>query len=152
AAAATCGFLPFNFPRARIFLGDVGSGALGYLVAMLLLAVPSHQGKWWLALLPLSAFLIDAGFTLAGRMLAGERWWQPHVRHLYQAWARKLGGHATVTLAYAVFSLLAVIMMLAAVGWTPRATVGGVAVWYVSTGLIWVLLRKDVELSKETDQ
>ncbi|NDK37480.1 lipopolysaccharide biosynthesis protein [Pseudoxanthomonas gei] len=154
--ASICGFLPFNFPRARIFLGDVGSGALGYMLAVLLAAAfslsPAPGPALFLLLLPLSAFLIDAGFTLCMRILAGERWWEPHVQHLYQGWVRKVGGHAGVTLAYAVFSLLAVILMLAAVGWTAFWIVAGAITWYAAGILVWARLRKDVQLSKEAGQ
>lgn len=153
--AAIAGFLPFNFPRARIFLGDVGSGALGYLLAALLAA--GHQSMagrilWPLLLLPVSAFLIDAGFTLAMRMLRRERWWQPHVQHTYQVWARRLGRHAPVTLAYAVFSLSAVILMLAALRWSQITTIWICCAWYGFAILAWARLRRDVRLTKETGQ
>lgn len=151
--ASACGFLPFNFPHARIFLGDVGSGTLGYLLACLLVAASLlDRVPGLLLLLPISAFLIDAGFTLAVRMLARERWWEPHVQHLYQSSARKLGGHTFVTLAYALFSLLAVIMLLAAVRWKQAAMVWGTLAWYLMAILVWARLRKDVSLSREMDQ
>ena len=102
-AAALCGFLPFNFPRARIFLGDVGSGALGYALAGLLALSSLNAEIAWRAVLvlPLMPFLIDASLTLLSRIVRGERWWQPHTQHAYQAWAR-LHGHARVTFGYAV--------------------------------------------------
>lgn len=153
--SAIAGFLPFNFPKARIFLGDVGSGALGYLLAALLVA--AHQSTagpipWPLVLLPVSAFLIDAGFTLAMRILNRERWWQPHVQHAYQVWAKRLGRHAPVTLAYAVFSLLAVILMLAALRWSPITTIWISCAWYGFAILAWARLRRDVRLNKEASQ
>ena len=110
-AAAVTGFLPFNFPKARIFLGDVGSGALGFALAALLVAAlgqdestPAHA---LLLALPVSAFLVDAAFTLAWRMLNGQRWWTPHVEHAYQRWARRWG-HVPVTVGYALFTALCV--------------------------------------------
>ena len=151
--ASACGFLPFNFPRARIFLGDVGSGALGYMLAALLVASASGANIPLVVLiLPLSAFLIDAGFTLSIRIMRGERWWEPHVQHVYQQWVRKTGGHGGVTLAYASFSLLAVLMLLSAVRWSPTAMVWGGLVWVAMGSLVWARLRKDVQLSRETDQ
>ena len=72
-AAACLGFLPFNLPSARIFLGDVGSGSIGYLLAVGLLWLPPAASRWpWLAWLPLSAFLVDAGLTLAMRVFRKE--------------------------------------------------------------------------------
>ena len=102
-AAACLGFLPFNFPRARIFLGDVGSGALGFALAALLSwrAARPAADRWPLLLLPLSAFLVDAGLTLLTRMLRGERWWTAARPARLPGWARRSGAHAGVTLAYA---------------------------------------------------
>jgi UDP-N-acetylmuramyl pentapeptide phosphotransferase/UDP-N-acetylglucosamine-1-phosphate transferase len=113
-AAACMGFLPFNLPRARIFLGDVGSGALGFGLAALaawLLLDAGPRSPW--LLLPLSAFLIDAGLTLALRVLRRERWWTPHTGHAYQHWVRRCGRHGWVTSAYAGWTLLACLAMLA---------------------------------------
>ncbi len=111
--AAICGFLPFNLPKARIFLGDVGSGALGYALAWLaaLAMTTLPERLWLLLLLPLSAFLLDAGLTLSSRIVRGERWWLPHVEHVYQRWARRTGSHSKVTVAYALWTVLAVIIM-----------------------------------------
>lgn len=149
-AAACAGFLPFNFPRARIFLGDVGSGGLGYALAMLLtmLAVPSTAARpalpvLLLLLLPLSAFVIDATLTLGTRMLRGERWWTPHVEHVYQRWTRRSGGHTGVTLAYAGWSTLAVAVMLAALAGSVAFIMLTVTGWYLAGIGIWIRLRRE---------
>lgn len=112
-AAGCAGFLPFNLPRARIFLGDVGSGALGYLLAVLaalsLQAVDRSQAP--LLLLPLLAFAVDASLTLARRMLRRERWWEPHVQHAYQAQARRRG-HGPVMVGFLGWTFAASAFML----------------------------------------
>jgi UDP-N-acetylmuramyl pentapeptide phosphotransferase/UDP-N-acetylglucosamine-1-phosphate transferase len=153
--AATLGFLPFNFPKARIFLGDVGSGALGFaLAALVVQALAGTPRTHWLAWsLPLSAFLVDATLTLAGRVLRGERWWQPHALHAYQQWARRVGSHVPVTLAYATWTLIAVGVLT----WLDRSNagtlrVGVVAVaWYTAgAGIWWTLQRKGSATVKET--
>ena len=151
--AAIAGFLPFNFPKARVFLGDVGSGALGYLLALLILAAfMSHRSQWLFLLLPVSVFLIDAGFTLAMRMLRRERWWEPHVQHAYQSWSRRLGSHVPVTIAYAVSSLFAVTLMLSALRW-PQPLLQWVCwAWYGMLALAWVRLRKEGRLSEESNR
>lgn len=115
-AAACLGFLPFNFPRAHIFLGDVGSGALGYLLAALVAMASLHRPStdWPVLLLPPMAMLADSGLTLLRRMRRRERWWQPHVQHAYQRWSR-VQGHAAVTMAYALWTFAAVAIMLVAV-------------------------------------
>jgi UDP-N-acetylmuramyl pentapeptide phosphotransferase/UDP-N-acetylglucosamine-1-phosphate transferase len=119
-AAACAGFLPFNLPRARIFLGDVGSGTLGYLLATLVaLSLPiAGRTAAPLLLLPLLAFGVDASLTLARRMLRGERWWEPHVQHAYQAQARRRG-HAAVTAGYLGVTIAASVMMVTARNSTP---------------------------------
>lgn len=141
-AAGCAGFLPFNFPRARIFMGDVGSGALGYLVAGLLalgLGVTDRAPVLWL-MLP-AVFLADSGFTLFSRVLKGEQWMQPHTQHLYQRFVKREYSHAAVTLGYSLFSLVG--LTLAAqfsrlpLGW---GWAGGVT-WLGATALAWALLR-----------
>src|SRR5690606_2727313 len=113
-AAGTAGFLPFNFPRARIFMGDVGSGALGYALAALLAVatLDADPGARILLLFPLLPFLLDASLTLLSRMVRRERWWEPHTTHAYQAWARRRG-HARVTVAYALGAMVACAVMFA---------------------------------------
>lgn len=108
-AAATLGFLPFNFPHARVFMGDVGSGALGFLIAAAIgigldfgLLVPSE------ALILVSAFVIDASCTLISRMLRGRRWYSAHREHLYQWLARGNSNHAQVVALYAAWNGLLV--------------------------------------------
>ncbi len=115
ALGALIGFLPFNFPRARIFLGDVGSGALGFVIACLLLrAIVSGGMQWPLALLPVSAFGIDAALTLGKRMGQLKAWWRPHREHLYQWLVRRGKSHRWVTIAYATWTLLACVLTLVA--------------------------------------
>lgn len=125
-AAACLGFLPFNLPRARVFLGDVGSGALGYLVAALVAAGLASRpvGAWPLLLLPACAFLTDSGLTLGWRALRGERWWQPHVQHLYQRLARRRG-HLAVTTAYAGWTAAAIGFMLVLLQVSPPLALAG---------------------------
>lgn len=142
-AAACMGFLPFNFPRARIFLGDAGSGTLGYALAALVAAAADDIGGHhaFLLLLPLSAFLVDASLTLMSRMLAGERWWQPHTSHLYQRWVKAGRSHAFVTSVYAAFSLIATIVALFLGGFTPLPCGGGTVVWFALATTVWFVMR-----------
>lgn len=100
-AAACLGFLPFNFPLARVFMGDVGSVTLGFLFA----AQAFRYAGGFVELLLLSGFLflfyIDALTTLFIRWRAGERLSQAHRRHLYQICVNQLGlAHWPVSLAY----------------------------------------------------
>jgi UDP-N-acetylmuramyl pentapeptide phosphotransferase/UDP-N-acetylglucosamine-1-phosphate transferase len=105
-AAACVGFLPWNFPRARIFLGDVGSGALGFLVPLLaLLAMRESSIGLIQAHLPLMPLFGDATVTIARRWRRGENLTEAHRSHLYQRLANGGMGHTRVTLIYAAASL-----------------------------------------------
>jgi len=106
-AAACLGFLWWNWPTARIFLGDVGSGYLGYTVAVLAVSAAraTPQGAWvWLILG--GAFFVDATVTLVRRLLRGERPYEAHRSHAYQHLVRRCGSHAPVTLLYLGINVL----------------------------------------------
>lgn len=108
--AGCLGFLPFNLPRARIFLGDVGSGGIGFaLGALLLLALREGALDAWTALLLTSAFWLDAGLTLATRIVLGRRWYTAHREHLYQWLVRRGRSHLQVDLLFAAWNLLIVL-------------------------------------------
>lgn len=114
-SAACIGFLPFNLPRARIFLGDVGSGALGLLVGGLGLAAWQVGAIDAGALLMLvSAPAVDATATLVLRIARGRRWWRPHREHLYQWLVRSGHSHPRVTLLYLAWTAVLVPLALLA--------------------------------------
>ena len=92
---AAIGFLVWNWSPARIFLGDVGSVPLGYVLGFLLLDL-AVRGCWKIALILPLYFLADATITLARRLLRGERVWQAHREHFYQQAVRRGLGHAAV--------------------------------------------------------
>lgn len=97
-AAATVGFLFLNWPPARIFMGDVGSTYLAFMIVFFSLA--SVRAGWlsypvWLILA--AVFVTDATVTLLRRMVQGERWHEAHRTHAYQRLARRWGGHRPVT-------------------------------------------------------
>jgi UDP-N-acetylmuramyl pentapeptide phosphotransferase/UDP-N-acetylglucosamine-1-phosphate transferase len=114
-AAAVMGFLPYNLPRARMFMGDVGSGALGFALGAFALMLEPRFIDPWILLLPVAPMLTDASLTLLQRMWLGRRWYAAHRSHLYQWWVRRGASHVRVSLAYALFSLVVVLpsMMLA---------------------------------------
>ena len=144
--AGCVGFLPFNWPRARIFLGDVGSGSIGFAIGALVLVasmrwLPSHPAGAALWLLPLSAFLVDTGLTLARRIARGERWWTAHVQHAYQGWARRIG-HPRVTAIYAAWTLVALILAWILQDARPLFILATVLAWYTAAGFAWLVLQK----------
>jgi Fuc2NAc and GlcNAc transferase len=105
--AASLGFLAWNWPPARIFMGDVGSGYLGLVYAVVALATsredPSLLAGW---LILSGTFVADSGATLGRRLARRERFYEAHRIHAYQWLARRLGGHLPVTLLYSAVNLL----------------------------------------------
>jgi UDP-N-acetylmuramyl pentapeptide phosphotransferase/UDP-N-acetylglucosamine-1-phosphate transferase len=98
-AGAAAGFFPHNFPRARMFMGDVGSAPMGCLLATAGWWLASSAGWWWLVPVGLlhANFVLDTGVTLARRVLRGERWHEAHREHFYQRLIRAGRSHAFVT-------------------------------------------------------
>lgn len=98
-ASASAGFLWFNFPPARLFMGDVGSTALGFLAAgMIMWADRSGLFPLWVGILVFSPFVVDATVTLVRRLLRGERIWEAHRSHYYQRLVRMGWGHRKTVL------------------------------------------------------
>ena len=108
-AAASAGFLFFNFPPARIFMGDVGSSTLGLLAATLSLwGARDGIFPFWIALLVFSPFIVDATVTLFRRLLRGDKIWQAHKTHFYQRLVQAGWGHRkTVLWEYALMAACA---------------------------------------------
>lgn len=113
-AGCALGFLPQNFPTARMFLGDVGSATFGYFLAIL--------GYWAVLmygitiLLPLlllhSNFILDTGITLVRRIFLSQKWYQAHHEHFYQKLIRAGKSHTQVTLTEAALQIGVVLLLL----------------------------------------
>lgn len=103
-ALACAGFLVFNFPPARIFMGDTGASTLGFLAAVLILFADIRGlFPFWAGALVFSPFIVDATVTLSRRLLAGEKFWQAHRGHYYQRLVQLGWGHRkTVLVEYVV--------------------------------------------------
>lgn len=99
-AACAAGFLAWNFPPARIFMGDAGSGFLGLVLgAMSLQVAKLSPNMFWVWLILLGVFVVDATTTLLHRLFRGERVYQAHRSHAYQHASRLYRAHRPVTLA-----------------------------------------------------
>jgi len=131
-ASAALGFLVWNFPPAKIFMGDAGSGFLGLMLgALSLQAAVTRPVLLWCWLVLLGVFIVDATVTLIRRLLRGERVYEAHRSHAYQHAARQAGAHRPVTLAVVainVFWLLPWALAIAA-GWIEGVI--GLAIAYV---------------------
>ncbi len=98
-AAASLGFLVWNWPPAKIFMGDVGSGFLGYVLAILALAAAVRDpGAFFVWMILGGVFFVDATVTLLRRLLRGERVYEAHRTHAYQWLSRRFASHRKVTL------------------------------------------------------
>ena len=105
-ACATAGFLFWNFPPARIFMGDAGSGFLGVVLGGLSLQAAWHSSQlFWCWLILLGVFIVDATFTLIRRLLRGDKVYEAHRSHAYQFASRRYGKHLPVTLTVAAINL-----------------------------------------------
>lgn len=139
-AAAVAGFLFWNFPPARIFMGDAGSGFLGIVLGVL-----SLQAAWiapqllWSWLILLGVFIVDATWTLFRRLLRGDKVYEAHRSHAYQYAARQFGKHLPVTLAVAVLNILWLIPIAVWVGAGGGDGVLGLLLAYLP--LVWLVVK-----------
>ncbi|MDQ6769256.1 MAG: glycosyltransferase family 4 protein [Gemmatimonadota bacterium] len=130
-ASATLGFLVWNWPPAKIFMGDAGSGFLG-----LTLAVCSLRAGWvvnrlfWSWAILLGVFVVDATVTLIRRMARGERFYEAHRSHAYQHAAVQRGAHMPVTVAVGIINIcwLLPVALVVGLGWLDGLT--GVLISY----------------------
>jgi Fuc2NAc and GlcNAc transferase len=104
---AVAGFFFWNFPPAKIFMGDAGSGFLGLVLGILVVqaaGVSSRIFFGWIILL--GVFIIDATVTLVRRVLRGEKFYEAHRSHAYQYASRRHGAHKPVTIVVALINIL----------------------------------------------
>ncbi|MBP9722250.1 MAG: glycosyltransferase family 4 protein [Gammaproteobacteria bacterium] len=110
---AACGVLVFNFPPAKIFLGDNGSASIGFFAAgMAILAHNQHAVSIWQSIIIFSPFITDASITLIKRLLRKENIFKAHRTHYYQQLALKIGHKKTVLLSYGLMLTCASIAFL----------------------------------------
>jgi UDP-N-acetylmuramyl pentapeptide phosphotransferase/UDP-N-acetylglucosamine-1-phosphate transferase len=143
-AAAAAAFLVFNFPPARLFMGDVGAVPIGFLAGALGVYGWS-RAYWplWYPLLVFAPFVCDASLTLLRRALRGEKLWRAHREHYYQRLVRMGFGHrATATIEYAAMLACAAAALYARREPAPvqAQALAGAAVLLVAVA-VWVDLR-----------
>lgn len=131
-AGAVGGFLFWNFPPARIFMGDAGSGFLGITLGVL-----SVHATWvapqllWSWLILLGVFIVDATWTLFRRLLRGDKVYQAHRSHAYQFAARRYGRHLPITVAVGMINLFWLMPIALLVGLGGLEGVLGLFIAYV---------------------
>jgi Fuc2NAc and GlcNAc transferase len=132
-SSAVAGFLVFNYPPAKIFMGDVGSGTLGFYIALLCVIQPAI---WVPMIFVMGTFIYDTIVTLARRVMRGEKWYEAHRSHLYQRAVICGYSHRRVTV---IMGVVAVLMGMMGVGYLRSSFVWQVAIIVVAVGLLSVL-------------
>jgi UDP-N-acetylmuramyl pentapeptide phosphotransferase/UDP-N-acetylglucosamine-1-phosphate transferase len=141
-AAAAAAFLRFNFPPARIFMGDAGSIPLGFLAAALgILGVQQNLWPWLFPLLVFSPFIVDASVTLVRRGLRGEKIWRAHRSHYYQRVVLLGASHRQLALA-AYMLMLASAALAFTLLFLPQLTGWLLALWVVCYSLIFLMIDR----------
>ncbi|MCB1937601.1 MAG: glycosyltransferase family 4 protein [Rhodocyclaceae bacterium] len=136
-AAAVAGFLVWNFPPAKIFMGDAGSGFLGIVLGVLSLQAGAvSPALFWSWVILLGVFIVDATYTLLRRLLRGERVYEAHRSHAYQHASRRFASHRTVTLGVVAINVLWLLPWAVAVGlgWVGAGT--GLVLAYLPLALV----------------
>ena len=123
-AAVHVGFLFWNWPPARLFMGDAGSIPTGFLLGALAL-LGEAQGYLPLAcwLIMLGVFITDASATLLWRIVTGQPFTQPHRLHAYQRLSRRLGGHLPVVLVLVALNVLWLLPLAFLVALFPKYSI-----------------------------
>jgi Fuc2NAc and GlcNAc transferase len=138
---ATCvgGFLVLNFPPAKIFMGDAGSGFLGVVLGGLSLQATWKQPELlWPWLILMGVFIVDATFTLLRRLLRGDKVYEAHRSHAYQFASRRVGGHFPVTVCVGVINVFWLLPIAFCVIYLGLSGVIGVVVAYAPLLLLAV--------------
>ena len=105
-ASATLGFLVWNWPPARIFMGDAGAGFLGLMLGALSLENAKAEPRlFWSWVILLGVFIVDATVTLIRRVVRREKFYEAHRSHAYQRAALRWRGHRRVTILVGVINL-----------------------------------------------
>jgi Fuc2NAc and GlcNAc transferase len=137
-SAAVAGFLVWNFPPAKIFMGDAGSGFLGLMLgALALYSAHITPQMLWVWLILLGVFIVDATYTLMRRLLRGDKVYEAHRSHAYQYVSRKYGKHRPVTLAVLAINLLWLAPWSVAVA--VGAVDGGLGLLCAYVPLVWLV-------------
>jgi UDP-N-acetylmuramyl pentapeptide phosphotransferase/UDP-N-acetylglucosamine-1-phosphate transferase len=139
------GFLPFNFPSARVFMGDVGSILLGFLFATTVAAMARDVSEFACLVGFLFPFYADELTTTVVRIRDGENLLKPHRRHVYQLLANEKGlAHWKISLLYGLTQLLVGLSAYGAKPYGPIAVIGVLSVFFLGFALFGSSVRRSV--------
>jgi len=136
-AMAVAGFLVWNFPPAKIFMGDAGSGFLGIMLGCLSIQAGWAGSEYFFAwLIMLGVFIVDATFTLVRRLVRGDKVYEAHRSHAYQFASRAVGSHKRVTLAVIAINVVWLLPIAMSVGLRYLDGAAGLLLAYVPLVLL----------------
>jgi Fuc2NAc and GlcNAc transferase len=105
--AAGAGFLVWNWPPAKIFMGDVGSSFIGYSLGVMALLSMHHESLTvWTWFILLGVFVVDSMITLGMRFMQGDSWYEGHACHAYQNAAKNYKSHGKVTITVLAINIV----------------------------------------------
>ncbi len=139
-AGACLGFLTWNWPPARIFMGDVGSGYLGFMLGALAVWCHRESGlNLWVPTILLATFVCDATVTLLRRVACGQRWYEAHRSHAYQWLSRRFGRHLPVTLGVLLVNMAWLLPLALAAATHPESggTLAAIAYAPLTALAVW---------------
>jgi len=143
-AGGGIGFLPHNFPKARMFLGDVGSASIGFFLAVISFWLSRDLGWWLLGAFGLlhANFIIDTSFTLIRRIRNREKWFNPHREHFYQRLLRAGMSHESITIIEALVQIGVIGLVVSGIrsSWLVRSLMA------VTICVVWVMFFAYAEL------
>lgn len=141
-AAAAAGFLWWNFPPARIFMGDAGSGFLGLALGVLTLQGGQIAPQlFWAWLILLGVFIVDATITLFIRLFRGCKIYEAHRDHAYQHAAQYFGSHLTITLSVCFINLFWLLPIGILVAQSLISVTTGLTVAYLPLSILALVFK-----------
>lgn len=153
-AAGALGFLVFNFPPARIFLGDLGSASLGFIAAVFALwADQRGVAPLWVSVMVFGPFVLDATVTLVRRLRNGEKVWEAHRSHYYQRLVQAGWSHRRTVLAEYLLMVLASGSAILTVWLAPAAQWVLIVMWLAAYAgaAFWVQRHVRIPTKSATD-
>jgi Fuc2NAc and GlcNAc transferase len=141
-AAAIFGFMYFNLPPAKIFLGDVGSGFIGFTIGAISLVVGKNEPLVaWAMIILLGVFVTDATVTLLRRLLTRKHVYVAHRTHAYQHLSKKLNHHLPVSVGVGAINLFFLLPIAWLVSESVIIPIFGLLISYVPLVIVAVLLK-----------
>lgn len=150
-ASAAAGFLIWNWSPARVFMGDTGSGFLGLVFGVLLIATTKDTSLTpWQWLILFGCFWIDATLTLIHRMIRGEPWYQAHCSHAFQQAVKKTGCHQRVVLRVLCINILWLLPIAILSIYTPKFTLLLTVIAIAPLIFLCILLKAGISSTHES--